>query len=126
MKDKSVLYIEDNFHNRRLVQKILQAKGYQVELAEDGPSGWQLIQKLKPPLVLLDIGLPGMDGLEIVRRTKSDPELKDTWVVALTAAAMQGDRDRFLEAGCDDYVPKPIQVKALLQSVNKFFQKQHL
>ncbi len=124
MNDKPILYIEDNYHNRRLVQKILKAKGYHVELAEDGLVGWQRIQELKPPLVLLDISLPGMDGMEIVRRVKSDPELRDTWVVALTAAAMRGDRDRFLDAGCDDYIPKPIQVKALLQSVSSFFEQQ--
>ncbi len=121
MEDKVVLYIEDNFHNRRLVKKVLTSRGYTVLEAEDGPTGWAMVRQHRPPLVLLDISLPGMDGLEIVSRIRADAMLRGTWVIALTASAMRGDRERFLEAGCDDYLSKPIQVVELLHKVNGFF-----
>lgn len=117
MEQKTVLYIEDNFHNRRIVRKILQSRGYTVIEAEDGPSGLDMIQELQPPLVLLDIGLPGMDGLEVVRQIRRDARLQETPVIAITASAMRGDRERFLNAGCNDYISKPIQAMELLDMV---------
>ena len=117
MNQKTVLYIEDNFHNRRIVRKILQSRGYTVIEAEDGPSGLDMIHELQPPLVLLDIGLPGMDGLEVVRRIRRDSRLHKTPVIAITASAMRGDRERFLNAGCNDYISKPIQAMELLNMV---------
>ncbi len=117
MDRKIILYIEDNFHNRRIVRKILQSRGYTLVEAEDGISGLEMIKTLKPGLVLLDIGLPGMDGLEVVARIKADVELRNITVIALTASAMRGDRERFLAAGCDDYLSKPIQVTELLDKV---------
>ena len=121
MQDKLVLYIEDNFHNRRIVQKVLKARGYTLLLAEDGLIGWDMVREHKPPLVLLDISLPGMDGMELVARIKADAALKKSWVIAVTASAMRGDRERFLVAGCDDYISKPIKVAELLQKVESFF-----
>lgn len=118
----TVLYIEDHFHNRRLVQKVLTSRGYEVLLAEDGTSGWDLIQRHHPPLILLDIALPGeLDGLDVAAKIKQDENLKDIWIVALTASAMQGDRERFLSQGCDDYLSKPIRVKELLAKIDEFF-----
>lgn len=117
MDQKTVLYIEDNFHNRRIVRKILQSRGYTVIEAEDGVSGLEMVCELKPPLILLDIGLPGMDGLEVIERIKADKELCDIPVIALTASAMRGDRERFLAAGCDDYMSKPIQAIELINKV---------
>lgn len=117
MDQKVVLYIEDNFHNRRIVRKILQSFGYSVIEAEDGRSGLDLARQLRPPLILLDIGLPGMDGLEVVSILKRDRKLRHIPVIALTASAMQGDRERFLRAGCDDYLSKPIRAKDLLEIV---------
>ena len=117
MEQKTVLYIEDNFHNRRIVRKILQSRGYSLVEAEDGISGLAMVQELKPPLVLLDIGLPGMDGLEVVGRIKADEELQKIPVIALTASAMRGDRERFLAAGCDDYLSKPVQAMELIDMV---------
>jgi two-component system cell cycle response regulator DivK len=117
MKQKIVLYIEDNYHNRRIVRKILQSRGYTLVEAEDGLSGLAMVHELKPPLVLLDIGLPGIDGLEVLARVRADPELSKIPVIALTASAMRGDRERFLEAGCDDYLSKPIQVQELINKV---------
>lgn len=117
MEQKTVLYIEDNFHNRRIVRKILQSRGYSLVEAEDGISGLAMVQELKPPLILLDIGLPGMDGLEVVGRIKADEELQKTPVIALTASAMRGDRERFLAAGCDDYLSKPVRAMELIDMV---------
>jgi two-component system cell cycle response regulator DivK len=117
MDQKMVLYIEDNYHNRRLVRKILESRGYSLVEAEDGLSGLSMARDLKPPLILLDIGLPGMDGLEVVERLKADAHVKDIPVIAVTASAMLGDRERFLEAGCDDYLSKPIQVMDLINKV---------
>ena len=121
MDQKTVLYIEDNFHNRRIVRKILQSQGYSLIEAEDGISGLAMVQELKPPLVLLDIGLPGMDGLEVVGRIKADEALRAIPVIALTASAMRGDRERFLAAGCDDYLSKPVQAMELINMVGAYY-----
>lgn len=118
---KSVLYIEDNLHNRRLVRKILQSQGYIVAEAEDGVSGLKMVQELKPAVVLLDIGLPGMDGLEVVGRLKADAKLRNIPVIALTASAMRGDRERFLAAGCDDYLSKPVRAMELIDKVATYY-----
>lgn len=117
MDQRLVLYIEDNYHNRRLVRKILESRGYTVLEAEDGLKGLDMVRELRPPLVLMDIGLPGMDGLELTARIKGDEELRSIPVIALTASAMQGDKERFLAAGCDDYLSKPIQPMDLIAMV---------
>ncbi len=120
MQEKTVLYIEDNFHNRRIVRKVLQSQGYTVVEAEDGLTGLAMVRELTPPLILLDIGLPGMDGLEVVARIKADTTLREIPVIALTASAMRGDRERFLAAGCDDYLSKPVQAQELLSKVREY------
>jgi CheY-like chemotaxis protein len=121
MEEKIVLYIEDNYHNRRIVRKVLSSRGYTVLEAEEGLRGMEMVRELKPPLVLLDIGLPGIDGLEIVSQIKENEDLRDIWVIALTASAMRGDRERFLAAGCDDYLSKPLQVMELIKKVDDFY-----
>ncbi len=121
MQDRLILYVEDNFHNRRIVNKVLTSQGYTIIEAVDGESGLEAIRKIVPPLILLDITLPGMDGLEVVRHLKADQLLQGIPVIALTASAMQGDRERFLEAGCDDYLSKPIQVHELIEMVNRYY-----
>ncbi len=119
MDQKAVLYIEDNFHNRRIARKILQSRGHVMMEAEDGITGLEMVRTLKPALVLLDIGLPGMDGLEVVARIKADQALQHIPVIALTASAMRGDRERFLAAGCDDYISKPVQAMELISKVEE-------
>ncbi|MCE7861825.1 MAG: response regulator [Chloroflexi bacterium] len=121
MADRFVLYIEDNFHNRRIVNKVLASKGIRVVEAEDGEKGLDMVRELIPPLVLLDITLPGIDGIEVVKRMKADDVLRHIPVIAVTASAMRGDRERFLEAGCDDYLSKPIQVTELAEMVDKHY-----
>ena len=119
-----MLYIEDNADNRRLVQKVLLSQGYNVLLAEDGTTGWEMIQAYKPKVILLDISLPGeIDGLEVAARTKKLLGTNHTWIIAVTASAMVGDRERFLSSGCDDYMAKPISISRLLNKVSEIFNR---
>lgn len=122
MNDQTILYVEDNAHNRRIVRKILERRGYQVIEAEDGLSGYEMIRDLKPPLVLLDIALPYLDGIQIAKRVKANEQLRHIPLIALTASAMRGDRERFLEAGCDDYLSKPLRAAELISMVDAYFE----
>jgi CheY-like chemotaxis protein len=117
---RPILYVEDNPQNMRLVRKMLMSAGYQVIEAFDGFSGLEAVAAERPSLILLDINLPDIDGLEVTARIKSDPELASIPVVALTANAMHGDRERCLAAGCDGYIPKPITKNELLTTVAHF------
>src|SRR4030095_6118879 len=115
-----ILYIEDNRENRLLVRAVMEAAGYLIVDAEDGPAGIEAATPAEPALILLDITLPGVDGYEIVAILKSFPNLASTPVIALTAYAMQGDRQRTLVAGCDGYIQKPIDVDAFPRQVAEF------
>src|SRR5213083_1065585 len=115
-----ILYIEDNRENRMLVRAVLEAAGYAIVDAEDGLTGIEAAIREEPALILLDINLPGVDGYEIVAILKSFPNLAATPVIAVTAYAMQGDRQRTLVAGCDGYLQKPINVDAFPRQVAEF------
>src|SRR5256714_4649422 len=115
-----ILYIEDNRENRMLVRAVLEAAGYLIVDAEDGLAGIEAAIREEPALILLDINLPGVDGYEIVAILKSFPNLASTPVIAVTAYAMQGDRQRTLVAGCDGYIQKPINVDAFPGEVAEF------
>ncbi len=117
-----ILYVEDNFQNYRLVMRMLQAEqnGYEISRAEDGTSALKLAAEIRPDLILMDINLPDIDGLEVTRRIKANPDLKDIPVVALTANAMVGDRERYLAGGCDGYLGKPIARAELRAALQKF------
>src|SRR6266480_6826265 len=119
-KKPKVLYIEDNRENRMLVRVVLEAAGYLIVDAEDGLAGIEAAIREEPALILLDINLPGVDGYEIVAILKSFPNLASTPVIAVTAYAMQGDRQRTLVAGCDGYIQKPIDVDAFPRQVAEF------
>jgi len=110
---KKIAVVEDNPDNRLLVQAILVGI-YEIVEYETGLEALEGLAKEKPDLVLLDISLPEMDGVEVLRRIRSDPNLRDLPAVALTAHAMAGDREKFLEAGFNDYVTKPILDEELL------------
>lgn len=113
-----ILYVEDNFQNYRLVMRMLQLEPveYHVTQAPDGESGLRLVGEIAPDLIFMDINLPDMDGVEVTRRIKAHAEFQHIPIVALTANAMVGDRERYLGAGCDDYLRKPIS-RADLQGV---------
>ena len=113
-QETKILYIEDNRENRLLVRAVLEAAGYAIVDAEDGLAGIEAAIREEPALILLDINLPGVDGYEIVAILKSFPTLASTPVIALTAYAMQGDRQRTLVAGCDGYIGKPLAYKDFL------------
>ncbi len=115
-----ILYVEDNPVNRLLVQRVLSSVGYIVLEAEDGLSGIQIAEQEKPQLILMDIMLPGLDGYQVTTRLKGIPELAHTPIVALTAKAMDGDREQALTAGCDGYIRKPIDVDRLPEQVAEF------
>jgi CheY-like chemotaxis protein len=115
-----ILYIEDNFQNRRLVKRLLTKKGYEIIEAEDGLQGIAVAAREKPNLILMDINLPGIDGMEATSRLKSSPDLAHIPIVAVTAQAMRGDRERIMASGCDDYLQKPIDNEQLVNTVRKF------
>lgn len=118
-----ILYVEDNYHNYRLVMRMLsleKEREYEVTQAADGTTGLQLATSLKPDLILMDINLPDIDGAAVTSKIKADPGLQHIPVIALTANAMVGDRERFLDAGCDGYLQKPISRDELREIVNRF------
>jgi two-component system, cell cycle response regulator DivK len=112
-----ILYVEDNPQNMRLVRKILQAAGYTVIEAIDGLSGLAMAAREMPDLILMDINLPDISGLEATQRLKASPQLSWIPVVAVTANAMHGDREMVLQSGCDGYLAKPVMKSELLQTV---------
>ncbi len=117
--DKTVLVVEDNDINMRLFHDVLEADGYTVLQAKDGTEGWRMAREHRPDLILMDIQLPGLSGLEVTKRLKADETLKSIPVIAVTAFAMDGDEERILEGGCDAYIAKPISVPNLLQTVER-------
>ncbi len=123
MSSPKILYIEDNPENRLLVRRILEAEGYTMLEAVDGPSGLEAARASPPDLILLDINLPEMDGYELVGRLRQIPGLANIPIIALTAYALKGDRERILAAGCDGYIQKPIDVDSLPVQVASFLKK---
>ncbi|MBI2218377.1 MAG: GAF domain-containing protein [Candidatus Rokubacteria bacterium] len=121
-KNQRILHIEDNRENRMLVRAILEAEGYTIIDAEDGLSGIEGAIREQPDLILLDVNLPGVDGYEVVAVIKSFPNFATTPVIAVTAYAMEGDRQRTLVAGCDGYIQKPIDVDAFPRQVAEFLR----
>jgi CheY-like chemotaxis protein len=110
----TILIVEDNEMNRDMLSRRLERKGYNVLIAVDGEKGVEVARASMPDLILMDMSLPVVDGWEATRRLKSDDRLKHIPVIALTAHAMANDRDKALEAGCDDYDTKPIELPRLL------------
>ena|SRR3972149_3245648 len=121
-----ILYIEDNPDNRMLVRRVLQAEGYTVIEANDGPSGIQTATEQTPDLILMDINLPDVDGYEITARIKQLSGLAKVPVIALTANVMKGDREKTLAAGCDGYIQKPIDIDQLPAQIEHFLKRKVL
>jgi CheY-like chemotaxis protein len=118
-----ILIIEDTENNRVLLQRRLKLKNYDVLTAEDAEQGLALAPVEQPDLILMDVGLPGMDGWEATRRLKADPATRHIPVIALTAHAMQSDRDKAAEVGCDQYETKPIDFNSLFAKMETLLQK---
>jgi len=112
-----VLYIDDTENNRILVTRRLEKKGYCVITAESAEDGLALARTDNPDLILMDLGMPDIDGWNASRQLKADPKLRHIPVIALTAHAMQGDREKALEAGCDDYETKPFDFPRLFRKI---------
>jgi CheY-like chemotaxis protein len=112
-----ILIVEDNEMNRDMLSRRLARRGYEVRIAVDGVAGIAAAQDEKPDLILMDMSLPGIDGWEATRRLKGDAATRAIPVIGLSAHAMTGDRDRALEAGCDDYDTKPIDLPRLLGKI---------
>jgi two-component system, cell cycle response regulator DivK len=116
----TVLYIEDNPLNMRLVKKYLQSFGIEMIEAVDGYSGLDMALQAQPDLILVDVNLPDMDGLEVTRRLRSNDETSEMPIVALTANAMHGDRERCLNSGCDGYLAKPVSRVELVNMLRSY------
>lgn len=115
--DVSVLIVDDNPVNLKLASSVLEASGFSVAFAQSAEEAIQAIEARAPRLVLMDIGLPDMDGLTLTRRLRSDSRYSDLTIVAFTAFAMKGDEQKALEAGCDGYITKPINTRTFAATV---------
>jgi len=120
-KQATILHIEDNESNRILVRKVLEREGYRILEAFDGMEGFEMAQQ-KPDLILMDINIPGLDGMELSTKIKSIEHLKHVPIIAITANVMKGDREKSLIAGCDGYIPKPIDTKKFPQQIKTYLE----
>jgi len=112
-----ILIVEDNEMNRDMLSRRLLKRGYEVSIAVDGEQGLVMARAESPALILMDMSLPGLDGWEVSRRLKADVQTKDIGIIAITAHAMAGDREKALAAGCDDFDTKPIELTRLLAKI---------
>jgi len=117
MAEKKILLVEDNPVNRRLAVFLLRSQGYEVREATTAQEALELLEKERADLIVMDIQLPGMDGLEVTRRIKAQPATADIPVIAVTSYAMKGDREKALAAGCVGYVTKPIDKNTFIQEI---------
>ena len=113
MAKDTILIVDDNPVNMKLIRILLTGEGYDVRIAADAKEALEVLTEVHPSLILMDIQLPGIDGLELTRRLKAEPTTRDITIVGLTAYAMKGDEERILAAGCDGYIAKPIDTRTL-------------
>lgn len=123
MAGESILIVDDNVINLKLARVILQDAEYVVKTADDAEAALETLKSCEPAMILMDLQLPGMDGLTLVRLLRKDARFAATWIVALTAYAMKGDEAKAMAAGCDGYVTKPIDPDGLLQVVAALLSK---
>jgi two-component system, cell cycle response regulator DivK len=124
MTGARILVVEDNQKNLKLVRDVLQFAGYEVVAAESGERGVELAAESTPDLILMDLQLPGIDGTETLRRIRDLPQSRDVRVVAVTAFAMQADRERAVASGFDGFVEKPLSVRALPGQIERFLTEE--
>jgi CheY-like chemotaxis protein len=120
---RRILLVEDNEMNRDMLSRRLARQGYDVVLAPDGEAGVALAADVRPDLILMDLSLPGIDGWEATRRIRGEPALRHIPIIALTAHAMSGDREKAIEAGCNDYEPKPVDLASLLGKIERLLAR---
>jgi two-component system, cell cycle response regulator DivK len=125
MPGEPILVVDDNVANADLMSFLLRRQGYDVRTAADATEALDILGSFEPRLIMMDIQLPGMDGLELTKRLKADPVRRSMLIIAITAYTMKGDEERALEAGCDGYVSKPIDTRALPRLISQFLQKTH-
>lgn len=119
----TILYVEDNPENRLLVKRILTAENYELLEATNAAQAINLLETTTPDLILMDINMPDMDGYTLTTRIKSMPGLARVPILALTANVMRGDKEKTLEAGCDGYIQKPLDVDQLVREIEKFLAR---
>lgn len=120
MPNKRILLVEDDFMNMRLAQHVLEIEGYTVAKAATGREALKQIESTPPDLILMDLQLPDMDGMTLVRILREKAMIRDTTILALTAYAMKGDRERILQIGCNGYIAKPINVQEFIKTVRRY------
>jgi len=123
MPGETILIVDDNPVNMKLIRVLLLGEGYVVHTASDAQEALAVLKLLHPQLILMDIQLPDIDGLELTRRLKADPATKDVAILGLTAYAMKGDEERILAAGCDGYISKPIDTRTLPAVVQHYLEQ---
>ena len=122
-KRGTILYVEDNSDNRMLIRRVLNSEGYTVHEAPNAQEALNALKTLRPDLILMDINMPDMDGYTLTAHIRALPNLGLIPIVALTANVMRGDRERSLEAGCDGYIQKPIDIDTLAQQIERFLKR---
>ena len=120
MPNKTILLVEDDFMNMKLVQHVLESQGYTVVKATTGQEALEQVKASPPDLILMDIQLPDIDGMTLTRIIRSKDINKETTILALTASAMKGDREKILKTGCNDYISKPINVETFISTVRSY------
>jgi two-component system cell cycle response regulator DivK len=120
MPNKTILLVEDDFMNMKLAQHVLESQGYTVVKATTGQEALQQLKDSVPDLILMDVQLPDIDGMTLVRIIRAKDTTRETNILALTACAMKGDREKILKTGCNDYISKPINVETFVSTVRRY------
>jgi two-component system cell cycle response regulator DivK len=119
----TILYVEDNSDNRKLVRRVLEVEGYVVVEAKDGAQALEQLESQSIDLALMDINMPEVDGYTLTSKIRAMPQFAELPIVAVTANVMRGDRERSLQAGCDGYIQKPIDIDTLSQQIERFMRR---
>lgn len=120
MSEKVIMHVEDNEYNRKIVRDLLSRSNYVLVEAHDGEAALDALTRQRPDLILMDVQLPKLSGLEVIRRIRADPALTQVPVIAITSFALSGDDQRALEAGSNAYIPKPFRPRELLEMIRRF------
>ncbi len=119
---KKILIVEDNDLNLKLFRDLLEAHGYETFETKDGLSAVSMVKALRPDLILMDIQLPEISGLDVTKKIKADPDISDIPIIAVTAFAMKDDEEKILRAGCQAYISKPISISHFMQTIDRYLR----